>query len=164
MSSYPFNPQGPQENEIGQGSSHLDSASVNVSFGALEMVHLYTQPQFKLPAAPDTISQEQGLILPLESLHLSAWILAVWTGTMHCSVEVQNILVESWKLSTMLTYGAKWKWFSIWTSHHNFHSMASSIPVILNYLLLLKHSGLFNSSVKVHLAAISAAILQYSVT
>lgn len=86
MSSYPFNPQGPQENEIGQDSSHLDSATVNVSFGALEMVHLYTQPQFKLPAAPDTISQEQGIILPLDistSLGLDSSCLN-WDNALLC--------------------------------------------------------------------------------
>lgn len=68
---------------------------------------------------------------------------------------VQNVF-QGRKLSTRITYTAKWKWFSLWAISKDYIPYQCSIPVILDYLFL-KHPRVFIASVKVHLAVISCS-------
>lgn len=60
------------------------------------------------------------------------------------------------KPSTKASYLAKRKRFSDWALNHGLPPLRASIQSILDYLLYLKQKGLAISSIKVHLAAISA--------
>lgn len=53
-------------------------------------------------------------------------------------------------------YAAKWKCFISWAQRYHFLLHAVSVPIILDYLLELKNSGLMLSSSHVHLLALSA--------
>ncbi|KAH1173309.1 hypothetical protein KIL84_017148 [Mauremys mutica] len=66
------------------------------------------------------------------------------------SVVAQDILIQSRKASTRLTYKAKWKCFSLGSIQRHLQPLESSAPVSLDYLLSLKHSGLLISSIREH--------------
>lgn len=72
------------------------------------------------------------------------------------SAEVQQMLLNSKKLSTQSTYLQKWKTFQHWCVQQQFLPVNSSLFAILDYLLELKKSGLSMSSIRVHLAVIIA--------
>ncbi|KAH1165031.1 hypothetical protein KIL84_022590 [Mauremys mutica] len=73
-----------------------------------------------------------------------------------CSHSVQQVLLGSRKPSTQATYLAKWKRFSCWCAQHDTPPLQVPVPLILDYPLSLEQKGLAISSVRVHLAAISA--------
>nr|XP_025035938.1 uncharacterized protein LOC112544265 [Pelodiscus sinensis] len=73
-----------------------------------------------------------------------------------CSQEVQMVLLSSRKPSTTWSYAAKWRRFSSWASRRGVHPPLAPIPAILDYLFQLRSSGLSFSSIKVHVASLSA--------
>lgn len=75
---------------------------------------------------------------------------------LQCSQQVRQVLLGSRKPSTRATYLAKWKCFSIWSGQRGHNLLVVPIPIVLDYLLHLRHLGLSLSSIRVHLAAISA--------
>lgn len=70
--------------------------------------------------------------------------------------EVQSTLLNSWKPSTRRCAAVKWKRFSLWYQQRHLSPEVSGIPLILEYLLSWKGSGLSISSLWVHLGAINA--------
>lgn len=72
-----------------------------------------------------------------------------------CSMEVQQVLLSSRKISVCTTYWQKWMRFIHWCSCHYLQPELIPLSLILDYLLDLKTSGLFISSVKVPMATIS---------
>lgn len=73
-----------------------------------------------------------------------------------CSMEVQQVLLNSRKTSTHTTNLKKRKRFIYWYNRHYLRPELVPLSVILDYLPGLKTCELSISSVKVHLAAISA--------
>lgn len=80
---------------------------------------------------------------------------AGWLTSMDrsCSAEVQDILIQSRKVSPRLTEKAQWKHLSHQAIQHHCHPPETSIPDILGYLFSLKQAGLQISSMIIYLAA-----------
>ncbi|XP_074872927.1 uncharacterized protein LOC142024640 isoform X2 [Carettochelys insculpta] len=81
-----------------------------------------------------------------------------WLSTLEstCSEGVKRVLESSRRTSTRRTYAQKRKRFISWCSSKQLVPQGVPITAILEYLLELKQDGLSLSSLKVHLAAISA--------
>ncbi|XP_029768224.1 G-protein-signaling modulator 2 [Terrapene carolina triunguis] len=72
-----------------------------------------------------------------------------------CSEQVHKVLLGSRKPSTRATYWEKWKRFSVQSSQQGVPPECTSLQIVLDYLLSLKHQGLALSSIEIHLTAIS---------
>ncbi|XP_064415340.1 mitochondrial import receptor subunit TOM5 homolog isoform X2 [Latimeria chalumnae] len=69
---------------------------------------------------------------------------------------IRDTLLGSRKGSTRRTYNLKWKRFASWCAGRQLGPFVCSVNKVLEYLLSLSEGGLQTSSVRVHLAAISA--------
>ncbi|XP_064425176.1 uncharacterized protein LOC135360972 [Latimeria chalumnae] len=69
---------------------------------------------------------------------------------------VKDVLLGSRKDSTRKAYSLKWRGFALWCVSRQFDPFSCSVSTVLEYLLSLSEGGLQTSSVRVHLAAISA--------
>ncbi|XP_054841583.1 NAD-dependent protein deacylase sirtuin-5, mitochondrial isoform X1 [Eublepharis macularius] len=72
------------------------------------------------------------------------------------SLEVLKVILNARKLSTRLSYQRKWSRFSRWLAPKGVSPFDCPFPIVLDYLLDLCSQGLAFSSIKVHMAAISA--------
>lgn len=72
------------------------------------------------------------------------------------SLRVQNIITESRKPSTRKSYKLKWARFCHWLGETHTSPTSVGLPVVFDFLLYLKDSGLSISSLRVYLAALSA--------
>lgn len=95
----------------------------------------------------------------IPSLHLTVWILC---GLMLLSETVLNRFKKSsYKTGNSLLewsgYSSKWKQFSLWTVQHFLGPNEALMPMILDYILHLKQTGLALSSLKFHHAAVSVS-------
>ncbi|XP_064420364.1 uncharacterized protein LOC135359260 [Latimeria chalumnae] len=75
---------------------------------------------------------------------------------------VKDILLGSRKDSTRKAYKFKWKRFAIWCAGRQLDPFTCSVNSVLEYLLSLAEGGLQTSSVRMHLAAISAFHMRVS--
>ncbi|XP_054846822.1 uncharacterized protein LOC129337273 isoform X2 [Eublepharis macularius] len=72
------------------------------------------------------------------------------------SSEVLTVILNARKPSTRLSYQRKWSRFSRWLAPKGVSPFDCPLPMVLDYLLYLCSQGLAFSSIKVHMAAISA--------
>lgn len=77
-------------------------------------------------------------------------------GHLELPLECMNIFKEAKRPSTRKSYAFKWKRFYLWCMNNGHDPIRSQEQVILPYLLHLAKSGLQFSSIKAHLAAITA--------
>nr|XP_008164931.1 uncharacterized protein LOC101944505 [Chrysemys picta bellii] len=152
-------PQGASQGPQGLGLGHIDSFGM----AAPPLVHVApgnvrgNPAHFTAGPGPDHAGSRPSLapelrIAPLHSL-AAPWLKAM---ELSCSDQVRQVLLGSRKPSTRAMYPAKWKRFSLWSEQHHQSLTLAPIPFILDYLLHLKQQALSMSSIRVHLAAISA--------
>lgn len=77
-------------------------------------------------------------------------------GHLDLPADCMHILKEARRPSTRASYTFKWKRFFIWCLNNGHDPVRGQEQVILPYLLHLAKSGLQFTSIKVHLAAITA--------
>ena len=77
-------------------------------------------------------------------------------GHLNLPPDCLDILKKAKRPSTCSAYAFKWKRFCLWCSSNNVNPTTCQEDVILPYLLHLAKAGLQFSSIKVHLAAITA--------
>lgn len=155
----PTRTQGPAQDQQVQGSSDTGGTGmalptlVHYAPGAVvrrpDYVATPTAPEYPRPQLPST---------PRPTVPPSHGLEASWLNPMEllCSEPVREVLFGSRKPSTRATYLAKWKRFTLWCAQDCTPPLQAPIPFILECLLHLKQPGLAVSSIKVHLAAISA--------
>ncbi|KAJ1178964.1 hypothetical protein NDU88_004203 [Pleurodeles waltl] len=123
------------------------------------------------PSSPVTQTTHQTTISPgpsheVQRADISSQPLIIEFGSMapelvqygHLNLpqDCMEILREAKRPSTRSAYASKWKRFCIWCLHNNIDPVSCGEQSILPYLLSLAKSGLQLSSIKVHLAAITA--------
>lgn len=81
-----------------------------------------------------------------------------WLNTINrdCTIQVQEILIQSRKTSIRRMYSSELKRFSIWVTQQSLVPVQALILKNLDYLLHLKQAGLCLNSIKVPIAAVSA--------
>lgn len=72
------------------------------------------------------------------------------------SCRISEVIHNSRKLSTRISYGRKWHRFSQWLLQARNFLSSVGLSTIFEFLLSLKDSGLLHSSIRVYLAAILA--------
>lgn len=77
-------------------------------------------------------------------------------GHLELPLECMNIFKEAKRPSTRKSYAFKWKRFYLWCMNNGHDPIRGQEQVILPYLLHMAKSGLQFSSIKAHLAAITA--------
>lgn len=77
-------------------------------------------------------------------------------GHLNLPQDCMYILKEAKRPSTRASYAFKWKRFYLWCARNHFDPTKGQAEVILPYLLHLARAGLKYSSIRVHLAAITA--------
>ncbi|KAM7139060.1 uncharacterized protein RBU57_016237 [Macrochelys suwanniensis] len=162
--SYAFSPisarpQGPAQAAQGQSPPNHDRPGV----AQAALVHhspraLGGHPNHSPVVAGSDYSGARQALPPRPAISPSHGVAAAWLNKseLRCSSSVQQVLLGSRKPSTRSTYLAKWKCFSCWCAPRGTAPLQAPVPIILDYLLSLKQQGLAISSLKFHLAAISA--------
>lgn len=126
-----------------------------------DLYQLSIWPPIALPLVKVLLSQKLD-----NSLHPNLHSLTSWEGWSLAEQWGESLLAEcpnhlacSRKDSTRATYAAKWKMFSAWAELSTTHQLSTkniAIRHMIDYLLHLKSAGLSHSSIRVHLASISA--------
>ncbi|KAM7174306.1 uncharacterized protein RBU57_000956 [Macrochelys suwanniensis] len=152
-------PQGAAQAAQGQSPPNPDCPGV----AQAALVHhspraLGGHPDHSPVVARPHYSGARQALSPRPAISPSHGVAAAWLiqSELSCSSPVQQVLLGSRKPSTRSTYLAKWKHFSCWCAPRGTAPSQAPVPIILDYLLSLKPQGLAISSLKVHLAAISA--------
>ncbi|KAM7164069.1 uncharacterized protein RBU57_008131 [Macrochelys suwanniensis] len=159
VSAFSIDPQGPSQESQGQGERHLSGP-------CLGMAVLVPDPDGSVNTAPHSSPNQSRPHLtrsrssspsgpPLVTSH-SVEDSRLNRTELACSAPVRQVLLESRKPSTRLTYEAKWKRFSVWCAQEQISPLLAPVPSILDYILHLKDNHFALGSLKVHLAAISA--------
>ncbi|XP_074850272.1 uncharacterized protein LOC142013107 [Carettochelys insculpta] len=122
------------------------------------LLRMSDRPPLPLPVALDLLMQARVHSAPAPSGSASTSMVKPWLSTLEstCTEGVQQVLECSRRTSTRNTYEQKWTRFTAWSSAKQLAPLDVPITVILEYLLDLKRDRLSLSSLKVHLAAISA--------
>ncbi|XP_043369725.1 uncharacterized protein LOC122460028 [Dermochelys coriacea] len=151
--------QGLSKNQERQGAGYHDYPGVAAPGLVRDTIKLVSNPSL-VPAEPTapavTRSQPtlapQPCVPPLHDMDV-AWLNP---DVRACSEGVQKVLLESRKPLIRQTYLAKWMRFSRWAAERGISLLHSLVQSILDYLLHLRNQGLALSSIRVHLAAVSA--------
>ncbi|KAM7164028.1 uncharacterized protein RBU57_008080 [Macrochelys suwanniensis] len=159
VSAFSIDPQGPSQDSQGQGERHLSGP-------CLGMAVLVPDPEGSVNTAPHSSPNQSRPHLtrsrssspsgpPLVTSHSveDSWLNRT---ELACLAPVRQVLLESRKPATRLTYEAKWKRFSVWCAQQQISPLLAPVPSILDYILHLKDNHLALGSLKVHLVAISA--------
>ncbi|XP_075781544.1 uncharacterized protein LOC142828046 [Pelodiscus sinensis] len=155
---------GPHLQNTGKNQSRSsDCHFASTSMAQASLVSIFTQtvnsttlPSSSPPGSP--FSGTRLAVTPQTSGITSDGVAPQWLkGDENlCSEQVKAILLHSRKESTRNTYLAKWQRFSNWCLQNDIQPLSSPLQYVLDYILHLRNSGLALSSLKVHLAAISA--------
>lgn len=159
-SPIPFAVERPVRHKKGKNKCHADCshlAEADVVPVPVTVCDVSTDPSstHTLPplAEQRTHSLSQSMDVPSQGLGPSWFQHSSWFQHGSCSKEIQEILLHSRKLATHHTYLKKWTRFQVWCNSRQITPTSSTLLVVLDYMLDLKGSGLFLSSLKVHLAA-----------
>nr|XP_025033567.1 uncharacterized protein LOC112543511 [Pelodiscus sinensis] len=159
VSSHAAYLQNTRENQVRGSNGHFPSSSM----AQTSLVSILTQDvnSTTLPSSSPSGSPHSGrgdTVTPQAAVAASDGVASYWLkGDENlCSEEVKTVLLHSRKQSTRNTYLAKWRRFSDWCIQNNIHPLSSPLQNVLDYILDLRESGLTLSSLRVHLAAISA--------
>ncbi|XP_050804595.1 uncharacterized protein LOC127048745 [Gopherus flavomarginatus] len=159
---FPAHPADSQSSHQGaQRQSPGDSHSSSVGQTAL-VSHvagpLSSQPSYPAPSSGPDHSGPRQALSPGPSVSSPDGMAPAWLtdSELRCSTPVHEVLMGSRKPSTRATYTAKWKRFSCWCSEKALRPTETPVTTLLDYIWSLKTQGLALSSLRVHLAAISA--------
>jgi hypothetical protein len=83
----------------------------------------------------------------------------LWAATKHqLSVEVRELLVQSWRHSTLKTYQFPWKRWRLFSQRKQFDPFSPSTEVLADWVSALFHQGLSYSAINTHRSMVSAIV------
>ncbi|XP_030408348.1 uncharacterized protein LOC115646540 [Gopherus evgoodei] len=124
----------------------------------LFLTRMSTCPLISLHLTPNLLLQQPDQLSSPKPAHASPQSLVpTWffQNELACSEQVQRVCLHIRTQSTCTTYPQKWKRLSQWCSTKQIPPTYAPLLFILDYLLVLKQSGLSFRFFKVHLAAIT---------